>query len=52
MERVAIYPGSFDPLTNGHVSLIERSLRIFDKMIVAIASNVDKESLFTIEERL
>jgi pantetheine-phosphate adenylyltransferase len=52
MERVAIYPGSFDPLTNGHVSLIERSLRIFDKMIVAIASNVNKESLFTIEERL
>jgi len=52
MERVAMYPGSFDPLTNGHVSLIERSLRIFDKMIVAIASNVNKESLFTIEERL
>ena len=52
MERVAIYPGSFDPLTNGHVSLIERSLRIFDKVIVAIASNVRKDALFTIEERL
>ncbi len=52
MERVAIYPGSFDPLTDGHVSIIERSLRIFDKMIVAVASNVDKEALFTVEERL
>jgi pantetheine-phosphate adenylyltransferase len=52
MERVAIYPGSFDPLTNGHVSLIERSLRIFDKVIVAIASNVRKDALFTIDERL
>lgn len=52
MEPVAIYPGSFDPLTDGHVSIIERSLRIFDKMIVAIASNVDKQALFTVEERL
>ena len=52
MENVAIYPGSFDPLTDGHVSLVERSLRIFDKIIVAIASNVDKEALFTVEERV
>jgi pantetheine-phosphate adenylyltransferase len=52
MERVAIYPGSFDPLTDGHVSIIERSLRIFDKIIVAVASNVDKEALFTVDERL
>ncbi len=52
MERVAIYPGSFDPLTNGHISIIERSLRIFDKIIVAVASNVDKEALFSVDERL
>lgn len=51
MEPVAIYPGSFDPLTNGHVSIIERGARIFDKIVVAIASNVRKDSLFTIEER-
>lgn len=51
MARIAIYPGSFDPLTNGHVSIIERGLRIFDKIIVAIAINIRKEPLFTIEER-
>lgn len=51
MARVAIYPGSFDPLTNGHVSIIERGLRIFDKIIVAIAVNVRKQPLFTVEER-
>ncbi len=51
MARVAIYPGSFDPLTNGHVSIIERGLRIFDKIIVAIAINIRKEPLFSIEER-
>lgn len=51
MARVAIYPGSFDPLTNGHVSIIERGLRIFDKIIVAIAINIRKEPLFSVEER-
>jgi pantetheine-phosphate adenylyltransferase len=51
MARVAIYPGSFDPLTNGHVSIIERGLRIFDKIIVGIAINIRKDPLFTIEER-
>jgi pantetheine-phosphate adenylyltransferase len=51
MARIAIYPGSFDPLTNGHVSIIERGLRIFDKIIVAIAVNIRKEPLFSIEER-
>jgi pantetheine-phosphate adenylyltransferase len=50
---VALYPGSFDPITNGHIDLIERTLRIFDRIIVAIAYNPDKsESLFTVEERL
>lgn len=52
MERVAIYPGSFDPLTNGHVSIVERGARIFDTIVVAIASNVRKDALFSVEERL
>ena len=50
-ERLCIYPGSFDPVTNGHINLIERSLHIFDKTIVAIANNPDKNSLFSGEER-
>lgn len=48
---VAIYPGSFDPLTNGHLSLIQRSLKMFDRLIVAIAVNPKKTPLFTMEER-
>jgi pantetheine-phosphate adenylyltransferase len=52
MEKVAIYPGSFDPITYGHIDIIERALEIFDKVIVAIAHNAEKRSLFTIEERL
>lgn len=51
-SRVAIYPGSFDPLTYGHVSLIERGLRVFDRLIVGIAINVRKSPLFTLEERI
>jgi pantetheine-phosphate adenylyltransferase len=50
-ERVAIYPGSFDPMTNGHVDIMRRSLAVFDRVIVAIATNVRKEPLFTVEER-
>jgi pantetheine-phosphate adenylyltransferase len=49
--RTAIYPGSFDPLTNGHLSLIQRGLKMFDKLIVAIAVNPKKQPLFTVEER-
>lgn len=52
MERLAIYPGSFDPLTNGHLDIIERGLKIFDKVIVAILINPSKQSLFTVEERI
>ncbi len=52
MSHVAIYPGSFDPITYGHIDIIERGLEIFDKVIVAIANNAEKRSLFTIEERL
>ncbi|MEW6431009.1 MAG: pantetheine-phosphate adenylyltransferase [Myxococcota bacterium] len=49
--RTAIYPGSFDPLTNGHLSLIQRGLKVFDKLIVAIAVNPRKTPLFSVEER-
>ena len=49
--RVALYPGSFDPLTNGHLSLIQRGLTMFDKVIVAIATNPKKVPLFSVEER-
>jgi pantetheine-phosphate adenylyltransferase len=50
--RVAIYPGSFDPLTNGHLDLIERGSRLADKLIVAVLRNDEKKALFTTEERL
>ena len=48
---IAIYPGSFDPLTFGHVDIIERSTRLFDKVIVAILTNPQKAALFTVKER-
>ena len=48
----AIYPGSFDPLTNGHLDIIERSARLFDELIVAILINPDKAPLFSVDERL
>jgi len=50
--RVAIYPGSFDPLTSGHVDIIERGARIFDEIIVAILANVEKTPLFSEKERI
>jgi pantetheine-phosphate adenylyltransferase len=52
MEKVAIYPGSFDPVTNGHLDIVERGLTIFDKIIVAIMHNPAKQSLFSIDERV
>jgi pantetheine-phosphate adenylyltransferase len=51
-NHVCIYPGTFDPLTNGHLDLINRALHIFDRVIVAIAVNPDKNPLFTVDERL
>ena len=51
MTRIAIYPGSFDPITNGHLDVIERATRLFDRIIVAIAENESKEPLFTLKER-
>jgi len=51
METRAVYPGSFDPVTNGHIDLIQRSSALFDKVIVAILRNAEKTPLFSIEER-
>ena len=50
--RVAVYPGSFDPLTNGHVDIIQRGARLFDRIIVAILINLDKSPLFTVDARV
>lgn len=50
--KVAVYPGSFDPITNGHLDIIRRSCRVFDKVIVAVLVNPDKKGLFTIKERV
>lgn len=52
MQSTAIYPGSFDPITNGHVSIIKRALRIFDKVIIAVSENDAKGPLFSLEERV
>jgi len=49
--RTVIYPGSFDPLTNGHLDLVERAARLFDRVIVAVAENESKHPLFTLAER-
>ena len=50
--KIAVYPGSFDPLTNGHVDLIRRGTRIFDRVLVAVLLNSEKAPLFTVEERI
>lgn len=51
--NIAVYPGSFDPITNGHIDLVKRTLRVFDRVIVAIATNPNKDNaLFSVEERL
>ena len=50
--RTAIYPGSFDPLTNGHLDVIERAAKLFDRVIVAVARNESKQPLFNLEERI
>ena len=51
-KRVAIYPGTFDPLTNGHANIIRRGLRMFDNIIVAVAADTGKSPLFSLEERV
>ncbi len=52
MKRIAIYPGSFDPVTHGHLDILERGLKLFDKIIVAILINPGKKALFTVQERI
>lgn len=50
--RIAVYPGSFDPLTNGHIDVVERAVKLFDLLIVTISRNASKKPLFTVAERL
>jgi pantetheine-phosphate adenylyltransferase len=52
MSKIAIYPGTFDPITNGHIDLVKRTLKIFDSVIIAVAPSQKKEPLFTIDERI
>lgn len=52
MKKTALYPGTFDPITNGHYDIIERALRLFDEVIVAVAISTDKKPMFTLQERI
>ncbi|MDD2389662.1 MAG: pantetheine-phosphate adenylyltransferase [Desulfobacterales bacterium] len=52
MQRTAIYPGSFDPVTNGHIDIVRRGLKLFDRIIVTILHNPAKQTLFSVDERL
>lgn len=52
MEKKAVYPGSFDPITNGHVDIIQRGLKLFDRILIAVLENPKKEPLFTTKERV
>ncbi|MDY6861782.1 MAG: pantetheine-phosphate adenylyltransferase [Thermodesulfobacteriota bacterium] len=52
MRKIAVYPGTFDPITNGHINLVQRGLNIFDELIIAVAKKTPKETLFSIEERV
>ena len=52
MKKIAIYPGSFDPITNGHIDLIKRASKLFDKVIIAITQNANKSSFLSIEQRV
>ncbi|HEV3278554.1 MAG TPA: pantetheine-phosphate adenylyltransferase [Terriglobia bacterium] len=51
-DKVVIYPGSFDPITNGHLDLIERGARMFEHLVVAVLTNIEKRPLFTVHERV
>ena len=52
VKRIAIYPGSFDPVTNGHIDIVQRGTMLFDEIIVAILHNPQKEALFSVDERM
>lgn len=50
-KKIGLYPGSFDPITNGHIDIIKRSLKVVDKLVIGIAVNVGKTGLFSLKER-
>ena len=52
MNRIGIYPGTFDPITNGHIDVVKRSLKIVDRLIVAVSNDYTKDYLFSAEERV
>lgn len=52
MHKIALYPGTFDPITNGHYDIIERALRLFDEVVIAVADSSDKRPRFTLDERV
>ena len=52
MEKVALFPGSFDPFTVGHESLVRRGLQLFDRIVIAVGENADKKNLFSIQMRM
>jgi len=52
MNKIGIYPGTFDPMTSGHMDIIKRSLRIVDNLVIAVANNINKDSLFSVQERI
>lgn len=52
MRKIALYPGTFDPITNGHFDIIERALKLFDEVIIAVAISEDKKPMFTLDERI
>ena len=51
MSKIGIYPGTFDPMTNGHLNIIQRSLKVVDKLIIGVADNLNKKPLLSIDER-
>jgi len=51
-KKIAVYPGSFDPVTNGHIDVIKRAIQLFDRVIVAVIDNANKNVLFSVEERM
>jgi pantetheine-phosphate adenylyltransferase len=52
MERIAVFPGSFDPITSGHVDIVRRALPLFDKVVIAVGMNTQKKSLFSLQDRM